>query len=304
MHKPTISIIMPVYNGQKYIEESIDSIIGQTFSDFELIIIDDSSTDDSKKIALDYVAKDQRIKVIENTYDKGLYGALNSGLDACTGEYIARADADDINRPYRLKTQISFLKENKTIDIVGGGYQLFGNGTYQKIFHPSKSLRLAWKFLTNTYFCHPSVMFRKSVLATVPRYPNVVCEDFAFFSKIIQTHKGHNIRKILIDYRQHDSNYSNTQSENIQKSIKNTYLHNFEFYTGSFEHAEVFYQFHYFKKVAVKDTFKIIKISFVISQKILKQYGFRAYGIRALYLYSVMKLDICLALALNFFRKI
>src|SRR5574343_558757 len=101
-----ISIIMPVYNSDKYLSESIESVQNQSYPNWELLIIDDSSTDNSKNISLSYANLDHRIKIIDNKYEKGIHGALNSGLDICKGEFVARADADDINNTDRTRVFI------------------------------------------------------------------------------------------------------------------------------------------------------------------------------------------------------
>ncbi len=271
-NNPLISIIMPAYNCDKYLAQSIDSIISQTYKNWELIVIDDNSTDESKNIALSYNQKDHRIIVVENKYNKGIHGALNSGLDICRGDFIARADGDDINLSERLNTQLEFLHNNQDIDIVGTGYQLFGNNKNKKVFHPSSSAFLAYKFISNTYFCHPSVMFRKNVLSTIPHYPEVACEDFAFFSKIIQKHKGANINKIMLLYRQHESNYSNTANKNIEESVKDTFLENYKFYTGEEKDSEIFYDFQHNKKIDCKNLFLINKINKKIAKSIKDKY--------------------------------
>lgn len=304
MRKPKISIIMPVYNGAKYLAESIESITHQTFTDFELIIINDSSNDNTKEIALKYASLDKRIITIDNTQEKGLYGSLNSGIKLCKGDFIARADSDDINELNRLEIQINYLKSHSDIDIVGSGYKLFGNNNNRKIFHPSTSLKLAWRFLTNTYFCHPSVMFRSKVLETINEYPKVACEDFAFFSKIIQKHKGVNINKILINYRQHNNNYSNTQNENIKTSVKNTFKENFKFYTNSSEDEEIFYNFHANFDLKIKNIKKIFKISKKIANKIFTEYDIKNISIKKIYLYIIIFIDIKKSLILSFLRKI
>jgi len=303
-NKPKISILMPTYNCDKYLEEALESLTKQTFSDFELIIIDDSSTDNSKNIALSYTIKDNRIKVIDNKYDKGVYGALNSGLDICTGDFIARADGDDISKNDRLEKQIDFLNKHTNIDIIGSGFELFGNVKNKKIFHPSSSIELVWKFLTNTYFCHPSVMFRKSVLNTIQYYPSETSEDFAFFSKVIQKHRGSNLNEILVYYRQHGTNCSILKEEKIKESIKNTFLKNFEFYTGSLSNSEIFYDFHYKRNISFKNLPKITNISYKISQKILKEYSISKYNSQTLYLYFFIMINIVKSFLLQYPRKI
>ncbi len=264
---------MPLYNGEKYLSEAIESVLNQSYKDFELIIIDDASTDSSKEIALSYQKNDGRIKVTENKYEKGLAGALNTGIDASSSDYIARTDADDINKIDRLETQLKFLEKNKDIDIVGGGYHTFGSDNSKNIFHPKNSLEIAWKFLSNTYFCHPTVMFRRIVLNTIPHYPNTGSEDFAFFSKIIHKHKGFNIPKILIDYRQHDSNYSNYARPQIQDSVYNTFMENYKYYMHDDAYSEIYFKYKKERILLLRNYIKMLKIEFRITNSIRKSYN-------------------------------
>ena len=110
MKNPLVSILMPVYNSEKYLREAIKSILNQTFTNFELIIINDGSTDNSLKIIKSF--KDNRIKIIKNKGNLGLIKTLNKGIDLAQGKYIARMDADDIAMPKRLEKQIAFFNEN------------------------------------------------------------------------------------------------------------------------------------------------------------------------------------------------
>jgi glycosyltransferase involved in cell wall biosynthesis len=296
MPKPAISIIMPVYNGAKYIEASIESILRQTYADFELIVIDDASTDGSKAVALRQAEKDPRIIVIDNTYQKGIHGASNSGLDISRGDFIAKADADDLQRPYRLYTQIDFFTAHPDIDIVGGGYELFGKINNVRVFHPSGSLRLAWKFISDIYFCNPTVMFRRKVLDTIPHYPSVVCEDFAFLSAAIKKHKGENIKQILIDYRQHETNYSKVKAENIKQSAKEIFEENFLFYTGALKDADAFHKFHAHHFLAIGNTLKVLKKAIGIMQKIAHQYDSKNMACKYLLLGCILAHEMARAL--------
>lgn len=296
---------MPVYNASEYLDDTISSIINQTYKNWELIIINDSSTDNSNNIIEKWASREKRIIKIENKYTKGIHGATNSGLDIATGEFIAKADADDIQRPYRLETQIKFLYKNKDVDIVGGGYELFGNGTDgKKIYHPSNSLILAWKFISNIYFCNPSVTYRRSVLNTIPYYPEVPCEDFAFLAKVIRKHKGVNIREILLDYRQHNSNYSNTAKEKIEQSVQKIFEDNYLFFTGSLEYSEIFYKFHALEDLQISDFSKILRKSFHIANKIVKLYDSNNILLKLVYMYSIISYQIIKSIVKHYLRKI
>lgn len=114
---PKISVVMPAYNAEKYIGEAIESILNQTFKDFEFIIINDGSVDHTKEIIREY--NDPRIVLLENDKNRGIVLSLNKGLDAATGKYIARMDADDIALKNRFERQVEYLDEHKDIGVLG-----------------------------------------------------------------------------------------------------------------------------------------------------------------------------------------
>lgn len=121
-----VSVVMPVYNSEKYLKESIESILNQSYSDLEFIIINDGSTDNSFKIIKEYAKLDKRINVISRE-NKGIVYSLNEAIRLAKGEYIARMDADDISAPKRIEKQISFLKSHRDIDILGTQVKVVGN---------------------------------------------------------------------------------------------------------------------------------------------------------------------------------
>ena len=161
---PTISIIMPVYNAELYLEEAIESILNQTFEDFEFIIIDDGSTDNSLKIIQQCSTKDNRIICISRE-NKGIIDSVNEGLDRSSGSYIARMDADDISYPDRLKKQYNFMIEHD-FDISGGDYiTIDQDGVFQNSHHVAKEdFEILLTMASNVPFAHPSVMIKKSFL--------------------------------------------------------------------------------------------------------------------------------------------
>ena len=289
---------MPVYNGAQFLDESIESIITQTYTNWELIVIDDSSTDESCAIAKRYASRDNRILVFSNTHEKGLAGALNCGLSYARGAYIARADADDINVPQRLRIQYEYLQLHPTIDIVGSWYKTFGNNKTPQIRkHPTNSVSIAWRYLTDTYFCHPSVMFRRKVLETIPQYPLVTCEDFAFFSEIIHRHKGHNIAEVLLHYREHLSNYSVTKATLIKDSVFETYRKNFLYYSGNEKLIEAFYAFHAQYRLSLRTILPLLVQSFTIGNQILRSYKLERNLWQKIVLYSTIKIHFIKAIA-------
>lgn len=162
---PIISIIMPAYNCDKYIEKAIQSILNQTFSDIEFIIINDGSTDNTCKILHDYAKKDDRIVLLEQE-NKGLVSSLNRGCKIAKGKYIARMDADDISVLSRLEKQVEYLESHPDVGVLGTfGLMIDDKGDVlapMKWCHATKPGYILWRMLFRTSIIHASVMVRKS----------------------------------------------------------------------------------------------------------------------------------------------
>jgi len=284
---PKISVIMPAYNAEKFIAQSIESVLNQTFADFELLIINDASTDDTEKIVQVYVLKDERVRLLQNTKGKGVAGGINTGLENAQGAYIARADADDLNRPYRFEKQVQYLETHIDIALLGGGYAPFNEkGRRIDVFHPTSSLEIAWRFVSNTFFCHPTVMFRREVFESLSGYPNVEAEDFAYFSEVVKKFKCANLPIILIDYRESLTNRSFSAAERIEQSVKTKCAENFQYYVGNTKDAEVFYNYQNRNVLKLKDVLKIMSLNFRIVGKIRKNYGMAFFEGEVLKLYG------------------
>ena len=193
---PKVSVLMSAYNEEKYISEAIDSILSQTFSDFEFIIIDDGSSDSTVNIIKSY--KDKRIKLIENEKNLGLIKSLNKGLDLAKGEYIARMDADDISVVDRFQKQVDFLDKNPEYILCGGWINLFPSEKTSDVGHHKEYISY-FDILKGWCINHPTVMFRKNNLRYDQNYP--VAEDYQMWSKMIKYGKIYNIQSILVNYR-------------------------------------------------------------------------------------------------------
>jgi len=152
---------MSVFNGEIYLNKAIDSILNQTFSNFEILIINDCSIDSSREIILSY--GDPRIRLVDNTVNLGLTNSLNRGLGLVKGEYIARQDADDISIPDRLERQVDFLAQNANHGLVASFFTVINTkGKFVHDFHlPLDSASLKRKLLVKSPFAHGSVMLRK-----------------------------------------------------------------------------------------------------------------------------------------------
>lgn len=198
-----ISILLPVYNAESTIKETIDSILNQTYSDFEAIIINDGSSDNSEQKILEY--KDKRIHYYRNESNRGLIYTLNRGLELCKGKYIVRIDADDIMLPTRLEEQIQFMEKHPTIIASGSSIiKFFPNGK-QKIYTPPlKSETIKYKILLGSPIPHPAAIIRKDTLLKHNiKYDidYIHAEDYKFWYDLSKIGLLANIRKPLLMYR-------------------------------------------------------------------------------------------------------
>lgn len=204
--EPKISVVMPVHNGEKYIKPSIESILDQTFKNFEFIIINDGSTDKTAEILENYKA-DERIKTIETNHI-GLKNALNKGIKKANGKYIVRMDSDDISKLDRLDKQYNFMENNSEVAMVGSQAILINeNGDEIEIFDYIKKedKEIKKQLLRTCPFIHPSVMIRKSILDKVGYYKIRYAEDYELWSRIVPYYKVSNILEPLIKYRKHQN---------------------------------------------------------------------------------------------------
>jgi glycosyltransferase involved in cell wall biosynthesis len=216
---PIISVLMPVYNGEKYLSEAIKSILNQTFTDFEFLFINDGSTDQSKIIIDSF--HDPRIVYIENEQNNGLIYSLNLGISLAKGKYIARMDADDISLPKRLEKQVNYLEQHKDIGICGASaYRIDGNGNVLgKMGRIRNPQVLQASLIFSSPFIHPLMMIRTELIADNmydPRYKHV--EDYELWTRLLIICKGINLNDYLLLYRWHDENISVVQNE-IQKQL-------------------------------------------------------------------------------------
>lgn len=216
MFKDKISVIMAVRNQTKYLKIAIDSILSQTYKNFEFLIINDFSNEQAKKILNFYKKKDKRIKIINNNKNLGLTKSLVKVIKKATGEYIARIDADDYSARDRLKTQIQwFQKSNKRV-LCGTGYFLINkknNIKKKNVICGEKNIRKSIIF--KNCFIHSSVMFRHKVYKKVGGYnPNFkYSQDYELWSKIIRCGEIDNISKRLTYLRDHKNTISNLKTD-------------------------------------------------------------------------------------------
>lgn len=209
-----ISIIMGIYkmiNKKDIVKLAIDSILNQTYRDFEFIICDDGSNDGTYEMVQDLIKNDKRVILIKNNENKGLAYSLNHCLSMAKGEYIARMDADDISMPNRLEKQIKFLDEHLEYAIVGCNLLLINNkGIWGKRILAEKPTKKS--FLFTSPFCHPAIVMRKEILDKVNNYKvekiTRRAEDYDLFMRIYANdYKGYNMQEFLYQFREDNDTY-------------------------------------------------------------------------------------------------
>lgn len=223
-----VSVILPAYNAGPYISEAISSILNQTYTNFELIIINDFSTDNTEEQILSFA--DKRIIYTKNEQNSGLIFNLNKGIELSKGKYLVRMDADDISMPTRFEEQVTFMEANPQIGVCGSWHIGFGakEGVAQYEAHDNE---IKLQMLFHCRFCHPAVIIRKDVLTTnnlnySVDFPHA--EDYELWARMAFKTQFANIQKVLLKYRIHQDSvtfkYAEVQRQNSDKVIK--YLFN------------------------------------------------------------------------------
>ena len=230
-----ISIVMPVYNAEHFLKEAIGSILGQSFSDFEFIIVNDGSSDESGNIVKSF--NDKRIVYIGNTANSGLAHSINTGVQAARGLYIARMDADDIALPHRLEEEAKYLDTHPAIGVVGS-WMVFMNesGNLSHVLkRPATPLGVKWQSLFSTPLFHPAIMARSEILKQNPYDENLHnSEDYELWSRLLfkQGVQLANIEKPLLYYRSFDKSFTRSLDKSKRAASALNTIHNISHYTS------------------------------------------------------------------------
>ena len=222
MDQKLISVIMSVYNGEKYLVQAIDSILNQTYQNFEFIIIDDCSTDNSSHILQEYAQKDSRIKIIKKEKNIGIKGFienLNLGISIAKGKYIARMDQDDVSLPERFQKQVDFLENNPEITLVGAQLNLINeqNKITGEAIAALQHRDIVKRITSQIQLFHPVIMFRKDQNIQY-REKFIYCEDYDLYLNLItQGKKLANINEKLLHYRILESSISRKGDNFVKK---------------------------------------------------------------------------------------
>ncbi len=228
-HTPRVSVLMTAYNSEKYIAEAIESILSQTFTDFEFFIINDGSTDNTANIIAQYAKQDKRIKFINNPTNNGRIVVLNQGLSLCSGEYIALMDSDDVSLPKRFATQVAYMNTHPECGVLGTSYHQFGCSDTD--VHMKQNISYI-DMLNMCNIANPSAMIRREIfikhdLRYRAEYTNA--EDYDLWARMIQITQIHNLPDILLKYRWHGENVSIRQKQIQQESTAKIKLYMLNF---------------------------------------------------------------------------
>ncbi|HKF50792.1 MAG TPA: glycosyltransferase [Candidatus Acidoferrales bacterium] len=211
MASTRISVVMSVYNGQEYLPEAVDSILTQTFRDFEFIIIDDGSVDKTAEILTRYAERDSRIRIISHE-NKGRAASLNIGIEAAKSEYIARMDADDVALPERLQQQFDFLETQPQVGIVGGAVELIkrnGSGV-RRVQPPVSDSEIRTIMLQGNPMWHPAITMRRKVVIAAGGYRKqfLDADDYDLWLRMVELCQIANLGIYVLRYRIHANQVS------------------------------------------------------------------------------------------------
>ena len=233
VEKPLVSVVMAVYNGEKYVRQTIDSILGQHFQDFEFVIVDDGSTDATLQILDEYAAKDSRVKVHKLAH-AGKVTAFNTGFKAALGEFVAFTGADDISLPIRLTQQVNFLQEHPEIGCVGSWVDLIDADSkqYGSMKYPTSPAVISWSLCLRSPIAAPVAMFRRNLGESLNWCRETASEDYDLWSRMSMKTDLANIPKILLQYRVWQGNFTSTHKPEEEATARAVIQERAEFLLG------------------------------------------------------------------------
>jgi len=206
MREPRVAVVLPVRNGGRYFGEAIDSILNQTYAGFNLVIVDDGSTDGTRALAESRAAQDGRIRLVMQE-PAGISAALNRGIAATTAPLIARMDADDVSLPSRLAEQVAFIDRHPSVAVVGTFAQIIDSDGAERgtMRLPTQASEIKALLRFKNQVCHPSVMMKREAIETAGGYDErmLFAEDHELWLRLAQRHDIVNMPEVLLKYRDH-----------------------------------------------------------------------------------------------------
>jgi glycosyltransferase involved in cell wall biosynthesis len=236
LEDPLISVLLPVYNCEKYLGAALESVLRQTYQTFEVLVVDDGSVDNSYAVAKRF--GDPRIRVLRQE-NQGLAAALNVGLAQVRGKYVARQDADDISLPERLGRQVEFLERHPECALLGTAAQIFEGDKPTERFHrhPTDCPRLRFELLLNNPFVHTSVMFRKDAVLSLGGYSTDPSrqppEDYELWSRLARKWEVRNLADVLVHYRETPGSLSRKPGSVYRECLRLVTAENLAYFSGA-----------------------------------------------------------------------
>lgn len=229
MKRPLVSVIIPVYNGEEFIVEAIESVLNQTYQNIEIIVIDDKSTDGTLDRIKSYLDKSKNIKLITNKVNVGIGKNRQIGIDAAKGKYICWQDADDISLPKRIELQVEYLERHPGVGVVGGFIRFFdeqGDGKTRRYAEKDKDLRSS--IFKYNPVAQPAAMYRAECFANVGGFNSDyrVSEDLEMLFRTGTRYEFANIQKVIVKYRQYQGSLTASklrEMEQVALAIRKAY---------------------------------------------------------------------------------
>jgi len=229
VESPLVTVLLSVYNGERFLRESVESILGQTFTDFEFLIVDDASTDSTALILTEYAGRESRIRLVHNPGNLGLTRSLNRGLALAAGKYVARQDADDVSLPERLQRQVEFLEEHEDIAVLGTCLEIIDEEgkllATRRLATESDEIE-AELLLKNNALLHTSVAIRKSALLETGGYDERIqfAQDYELWWRVSKKWKLANLPEVLVKWRESSQRISSVHRRQQLNSMFETSL--------------------------------------------------------------------------------
>ncbi len=221
-----VSILLAVYNGETYLKEAIDSLLAQSFKDFELIVVDDGSTDGTATILAAYT--DTRLRVLTAEKNAGLIASLNWGVSVARGKYLARLDADDVAMPDRLENQVRYLDQHPEVALLGTGALLIdsaGKALYPTYYQQSIAA-IPTHLLFRNVFIHSSIMVKTEVLRRFPFDPTYyLAEDYIVWVQIAEMYQVVALQDAWVQHRIHENNITTVKQVQHLQTVHKIYAY-------------------------------------------------------------------------------
>lgn len=266
--QPAVSVLMPAYTAQDYVAIAIESILSQTFSDFEFIIIDDGSSDKTPLIIKEYAKKDERIVFLQNSQNLKISQALNLGLEIARGEFICRMDADDWSYPNRLEYQLEFMRKNPEVVICGADIEVCDENlkTLNRRIYPKTNADIRKKIFRLNPFAHPVTFYQTEIAKKAGAYdPNFnLVEDYDLYFRLGKFGQFANIPKVLLKLRTHPQSLSVksiSAQARLNFSVRLKALKSYVYKAGWSD--KIFLLFNYLAIFLIPDQYKFQLYNFI-----------------------------------------